>query len=505
MAVMRSVLRYIFLTIWCCYYCQSFHANPTVRVRSTMGTDVSSFGFQTSGDNLSKSIHVSTTHIASRLRIQIDRFIEIGTCDDLILDARSNYNLGGANDSHYRWYIHDMHQQYTGVFTVISNKDIISLPNTFMVELAIPHSHKINITVHKSNIIGKIELHAINQHDKMDIYSSIAFENHTVCNHITNGRRITVIEYVISWSVAFELQNASNVIEPNKLQRLRQYLISQSEMNADSLSIDMHRMVQPGADYHFTMDVVYTTNENHVHNSTATHTFIYKQPTDSVNVHYDHSETLFVSVRATPNRINAHDKLRILCDVANKDNDKYEHRWFEVDGLLTDADVLLHSQTNHNSLNLVLKSNTLKAGHVYHFRLEVLRYNQANVLTQHGISSIIKIYVNAAVPIMDHSLLLSPECPNGEITYDSINDYIDRMNQYRVSVVVDSSATNVPLLYEFSHIQANMLSTPFEDHVQLYIGNNTLRAHVYDDALSVVTTASVQCRVMVTDDTQCID
>eukprot|EP01083_Nonionella_stella_P007216 20844_1 len=221
----------------------------------------------------------------------------------------------------------------------------------------------------------------------------------------------------------------------------------------------------------------------------------------------DVQNALIVSATPIANRINADDKLRIIADIINKDrfDDRYEHRWFEVDGLLTDADVLLHSQTNHNSLNLVLKSNTLKAGHVYHFRLEVLRYNQANVLTQHGISSIIEIYINAAVSIMDHSLLLSPECPNGEITYDSINDYIDRMNQYRVSVVVDSSATNVPLLYEFSHIQANMLSTPFEDHVQLYIGNNTLRAHVYDDALSVVTTASVQCRVMVTDDTQCID
>eukprot|EP01083_Nonionella_stella_P165151 548766_1 len=631
MAVMRSVLRYIFLTIWCCYYCQSFHANPTVRVRSTMGTDVSSFGFQTSGDNLSKSIHVSTTHIASRLRIQIDRFIEIGTCDDLILDARSNYHLGGTNDSHYQWYIHDSHQQYSGVMVVIHNHDIRSLSNVFMVELSITHrdtftTYKANITVRKSDadVIAKIELHGINQYTstmdpllngKIDIDSSIVFENNTMCNNATNDRRVSrVHEYDISWSVAYELQNKSHRIESDRLKRLQLYLISRSEMNADSLSIDVHRMLQPGANYYFTMDVMYTSNGKHTQSTNKTHTLIYTQSSvqcgimgddivlndvswpaltafplqfngalftyspddvsindfdfewecvddmgnpcayllddtdsgivdihlsalsrqnafgftlfmniyntkheqvcsDSIGFHAtilsdnDVQNALIVSATPIANRINADDKLRIIADIINKDrfDDRYEHRWFEVDGLLTDADVLLHSQTNHNSLNLVLKSNTLKAGHVYHFRLEVLRYNQANVLTQHGISSIIKIYVNAAVPIMDHSLLLSPECPNGEITYDSINDYIDRMNQYRVSVVVDSSATNVPLLYEFSHIQANMLSTPFEDHVQLYIGNNTLRAHVYDDALSVVTTASVQCRVMVTDDTQCID
>eukprot|EP01083_Nonionella_stella_P109771 320456_1 len=631
MAAMRSVLRYIFLTIWCCYYCQSFHVNPTVRVRSTMGTDVSSFGFQTSGDNLSKSIHVSTTHIASRLRIQIDRFIEIGTCDDLILDARSNYHLGGTNDSHYQWYIHDSHQQYSGVMVVIHNHDIRSLSNVFMVELSITHrdtftTYKANITVRKSDadVIAKIELHGINQYTstmdpllngKIDIDSSIVFENNTMCNNATNDRRVSrVHEYDISWSVAYELQNKSHRIESDRLKRLQLYLISRSEMNADSLSIDVHRMLQPGANYYFTMDVMYTSNGKYTQSTNKTHTLIYTQSSvqcgimgddivlndvswpaltafplqfngalftyspddvsindfdfewecvddmgnpcayllddtdsgivdihlsalsrqnafgftlfmniyntkheqvcsDSIGFHAtilsdnDVQNALIVSVTPIANRINADDKLRIIADIINKDrfDDRYEHRWFEVDGLLTDADVLLHSQTNHNSLNLVLKSNTLKAGHVYHFRLEVLRYNQANVLTQHGISSIIEIYINAAVSIMDHSLLLSPECPNGEITYDSINDYIDRMNQYRVSVVVDSSATNVPLLYEFSHIQANMLSTPFEDHVQLYIGNNTLRAHVYDDALSVVTTASVQCRVMVTDDTQCID
>eukprot|EP01084_Bolivina_argentea_P083054 150385_1 len=215
--------------------------------------------------------------------------------------------------------------------------------------------------------------------------------------------------------------------------------------------------------------------------------------------------SLFISTTAISNRINEYDKVRIIANVINDIDVVYEYRWFEINELLTDQEIIMYSESSTNSLNLILKPNILTVGLTYSFKLEIFKYDSNNKLIAYGISTETQIYVMTGPRIIANSFVISPECPNGVTVYDTINDYME--NIYSLSVIADGDV--LPLLYQFMYnnnrfFHPNLLSTPYIDNIQLPIGENTLFVNVYD-AQATLTTDSIQCNVMLNSYSECID
>eukprot|EP01084_Bolivina_argentea_P304155 525218_1 len=141
--------------------------------------------------------------------IIIDTPIEIGSCDDLILDARNTKNLGLRNGI-FEWNIYAVNTKYTGALVIIPNVNISKILNkTILIGLTVKSwfggvSH-VNITVNKSlteeEMIPIINLHGINEYalnnnqmnnDKIDIYSSIIFTND--CNNYNKDNMFNLKE-----------------------------------------------------------------------------------------------------------------------------------------------------------------------------------------------------------------------------------------------------------------------------------------------------------------------
>ncbi len=148
--------------------------------------------------------------------------IQIGSCDNLVLDARDTKNLGLRNGI-FEWNIYELKSKWYGDLVVISNENISVLNDVILIGLTVQSwfggiSH-VNITVYKSSLetIPMVDLYGINEYSfnnnkilngKIDIYSSIMFVNS--CNNediILNEN-----DFKILWFVNVEKQNANEHI-----------------------------------------------------------------------------------------------------------------------------------------------------------------------------------------------------------------------------------------------------------------------------------------------------
>eukprot|EP01084_Bolivina_argentea_P058871 107460_1 len=167
-------------------------------------------------------IHVSIDEPinVSNPDIIIDIPTQIGSCDDLLLDARATMNLGGR-DGIFIWNIYELQFKWYGDMVTIPNANLSNLNGDILIGLSVYSwfggvSH-LNITIHKSllEVIPNINLNGINEYSsnndkllngRIDIYSSIVFRDN--CNNKESV--INQNNYEIIWFVKASNRNIND-------------------------------------------------------------------------------------------------------------------------------------------------------------------------------------------------------------------------------------------------------------------------------------------------------
>ena len=171
------------------------------------------------------------------------------------------------------------------------------------------------------------------------------------------------------------------------------------------------------------------------------------------------------------------------------------HSWKEINGLLTDEEIIANSDSTQNSINLVLNQMCYNKGYIFIPIIRIYTGCEYNIIAN-GTSTIVQIYVLKAPKIVTNSFKMTPNCSDGQIVYDSIDKYLEQT--YGFSVIADGD--NIPLLYQFGFndiyfFHPHLLSKSFIDNIYLPEHNIKLTANVYDS--KQVATASLHDIVLI--------
>eukprot|EP01084_Bolivina_argentea_P277635 474060_1 len=227
---------------------------------------------------------------------------------------------------------------------------------------------------------------------------------------------------------------------------------------------------------------------------------------------------LIISTTAINNVMNINDKLRIIVDILNKKEYNIDiittYKWHEINGLLTDNDIINYMETTSNSFNLVLMSNVLKQGVKYSFQLEIFKNKISDgIIIASGNSSITTIFVTNPPEIIANSLRMFPNCSDGVIYFDSMDEYLKDTHKWFLSI--NAHGYHLPLLYQFgykvnsdnnsyNYLHSNLLSTSYISDIILPVGNIELIATVFDSIGSMVSD-SIKCNIQLNSYSKCID
>ena len=261
--------------------------------------------------------------------------------------------------------------------------------------------------------------------------------------------------------------------------------------------------------------VMHVSDKRNPHRSVCTDSITFTAIHNQNNASDPSFDEILISVTEISNEINIGDKVRIVIEIingkvfyANKRNKFYHtiHEWKEINNLLTKQEIIDYSDSDGNSLNLILKANKLNQGITYSFQETISQYDNNNNLIGYGQSSVQTIFVLNPPMILKDSFIISPPC-NNHTSYDTINDYLS--TTFSLSVSADGG--HPPLLYQFLHqnhndavyyIHPSLLSTSYINNIFLPIGDITLMVHVFDGKSSVGTD-SISCDIKLNSYSQC--
>ena len=174
---------------------------------------------------------------------------------------------------------------------------------------------------------------------------------------------------------------------------------------------------------------------------------------DEINI----PDLLIISLITVHPKIKVDDRVRILAEITNMDKDDYRDldvwfQWTEINGYLSNDDIIEYQRRNPcvcpNNFNLILKPDVLTRGMTYSFQLEIIiRDPDDGSILASGNSSIAEVYVQNPPTVIKGSLTMEPECTDGEIMFDSMQEYL--RNKFSLSVSADTGEDLLPLMYRF--------------------------------------------------------
>ena len=213
------------------------------------------------------------------------------------------------------------------------------------------------------------------------------------------------------------------------------------------------------------------------------------EETNNINI-------LSVSISAVLQTINVNEKLRLIIDVGNwnQNGERAHFNWTEITNLLPIKNINKLNENRENNGFLILPENTLLSGQRYEFDLFVTEYNDDHEIIAYGSSSI-QIYVNIPPIIHDDSFIISPDC---YVEYSSLSQLFTTF--YYLSIEADSD--NLPLSYQFSYVyngkkymlHPSLLSQSFLTNILLPIGDFTVIADVFDSTSTRIIESKL-CRI----------
>eukprot|EP01084_Bolivina_argentea_P054435 99823_1 len=572
-------------------------ASTDIPITSTIAYTTSFF------PSVSPTTDLPTTHspTITKPNIIVSAPNEIGKCDDLVLDARGTTNLEGT-DAIFQWNIVDINYTEYGDLVTIPNEILSTLTENILIELTVigsldgTASFKFIVFKSSSEVVPNIILNGVNEitskntkllNNKIDIYSSISFENN--CNN--NDVLIESKNYNIYWyvDVKTEDNNKANIDTTS----LNAFLLTQK---SDAITIDI-MYLQSGFAYTFIMQFICIDLDFDC-DLTTTHTISYKA--SDINVHImggdvnlqnisvsdlqsytmdlngklltfdpdnlesnnlgfkwqcmDHKNNscdyllgsinssitvvdlgkfsanltsenqnqrfqftfilavfdmynanrgffydaitlaftvadtkislIAITATAIQNQISIDDKMRIITDI-NVVKTETIYKWSELHGLLSESEIIEHSESSENSFNLILKPNVLQAGETYLFQLEVSKYDESDQLIAFGASSTIEINILSIPQIIEGSFAVEL----GTNMFQDINHYLYNSSGYTVSILAegDDEPYLFQFMYNYNYLHGTLLSISYLDNVLLPIGNNEIIVNVYNTQLSKVT------------------
>ena len=235
---------------------------------------------------------------------------------------------------------------------------------------------------------------------------------------------------------------------------------------------------------------------------------------DEINNQYP--DLLIISLITLNDKIKIEDRLRIIAEITNMDKSEYKHldvtfEWREINGYLTNEEIIQYQRLNPcscpNNFNLILKPNVLKRGKLYSFQLEIIMRDPNNsTILASGNSSIAQIYVQKPPKVIQDSLQISPPCLNGQIVFDSTEQYLENLNKFSLSVNADGDENNLPLLYRFGfklnggdkwyNLHSNLLAESFLENAVLPLGDVRIISRVFDSTGTFVAD-DIECKIWI--------
>ncbi len=292
---------------------------------------------------------------------------------------------------------------------------------------------------------------------------------------------------------------------------------SMDSMNSGINNIDLSAMIfEYDSYYSFIIKMNVSDNNNNLYRDICGDSFVLNINTKTKNESdkLNQNKLFILTVSSIENEINIHDRLRLFGHIINyKQIDliqegmmKYE--WTEINGLLSNADIINYKQSSNNSINLILKKGVLESGKIYEFQLIVKQYmNSTDNMIGYGISTPFTVNILPEPVILSGSFIIEPEC---NYQYSSITELLSK--SYTLSLSGDGDYG--PLIYQFGYKYTDDIINYYFDSFVLYestvsniylpIGDFLIFANVIDSRSSKISD-TISCSITLETYSICLD
>ena len=283
-----------------------------------------------------------------------------------------------------------------------------------------------------------------------------------------------------------------------------------SDTNASPIVLDILPYINPDSNYQYEFTLTVSDNTNPTRNNcTQTVSIIIKTIATTDNpVDFKYIVASITPIGILNNEMNVNDELRLLGRLSNINindtNTYFKFTWNELTDLLTPQIIEDNKLSVGNSINFVLKSDTLTPGKSYTFELIVEAFDDVSMMNLVGNgTATIAIYVKNGPNIIENSFIIDPTC-NQE--FSDINNLLE--TPFDLSVQADGDYP--PLTYKFFYdvneyrfsLHAGLLQSPFINNIYLPPGNIDINVYVRDTQFDI-DSYTINCNITLTNKNVC--